>query len=894
MTRSEPMELGKLSPEVNVYELFERHATATPNAIAVIDQDGPRSYSGIANRAETISRFLQSSALAPEQPVAVLMHRRAELLSVLLGIWKSGGAYVPIDPSDPPERVLRMLRSCGCTKLVGDPALLDALLREAKAKDDSLARSLDCIEINSVGDVPESAKPGPTSPGGSRLAYLLFTSGSTGEPKAVAVEHRNVIDLLRSANVLLNFKRSDRYLAVSTIAFDASITELFLPLTTGASLLLRDRKTLLDPVQLAADIREFGVTVMQTGPSVWSVLLAEVPDFPKVRVAITHGEAVEPELALRLCRQGDEVWNLYGPTETTVWATGHRLTTAPAEMLSPISAPIGRPLSHVRAFVLDDTDQPVEDGNEGELCLGGHGVARGYYLNDALTEERFIWIDGERAYRTGDLVVRDRDGILHYFGRNDDQMQIRGVRIEPSEVETVILSDNRVAQVAATWFPTPAGTRAIVAAIVVRTGHSLEAQDIYDHLANRLPKPLIPSRFIFVPWLPMTTSGKVDRKALRAAATAELEPPPEPARRQIRSATEHSIAGIWQQMLGVEYVSPKDNFFAIGGDSLTAVQMMLEVEDRFGVQLPVHLAFEAPTLEQLARRVSAAKDNAEDELRAEYVFPLAGEGDDIPIFFCQPDLILASPGLWTVTCQLYAIVYWAKGAGLIKAASIEELAAMHLADIRKIRPHGPYRLGGYSLGGLIALEMAQQLRTEGEEVEFLFLLDPMAPHKSVLSGEVQAFVSTKPLGERVASRLQRIRKGPLEQGWQTWLSAMISLPESLRRPSVISWVHYILVNQHLKRPSEASELLFPKNRWRAFWFSASRLIGHYVARPYNGRTLLVVCEDNQISKQAYEKLIGKQADILELDAPHLALFDAAVMSRWLHWLAEAIEPAADA
>lgn len=892
MTQREQDPFGPSSLQDNVFALFERHATATPDAVAVIDPDGAASYDAIAKRAEAVCRFLHAQGLAPEQPVGVLMHRRAELLAVLLGIWKSGGAYVPIDPSDPPDRVLRMLSSCGCTMMLGDRPLLDALLREAGSKNAASIAQSSCIGIDTIPPLTDDTAQTPTAPGDYRLAYLLFTSGSTGEPKAVAVEHRNVVNLLRSAYELLNFRQADRYLAVSTIAFDASITELFLPLTTGASLLLRDRKTLLDPKRLAADIREFGVSVVQTGPSVWSVLLAEVPDFPRVRVAITHGEAVDPALARRLCSYGDEVWNLYGPTETTVWATGQRLSPDSVEAVSTMSAPIGRPLAHVRAFVIDDQGHSVEDGVEGELCLRGPSVARGYHMNAELTGERFVRIDGERVYRTGDLVLRDGGGVLHYFGRNDDQMKIRGVRIEPSEVETAILRDPRVAQVAATWFPTPSGTRAIVAAIVARPGLSLQAQDLYADLATRLPGPMIPARFIFVPWLPMTTSGKVDRKALRETATASHTDQetiaPEPIRRRARSDTERAMAEVWQRMLGVESVAPDDHFFSIGGDSLTAVQMMMEAEALFGVQLPVHLAFEAPTLEMLASRIDAARSDAEEDIGTGYVFPMAGSGEETPLFFCQPDLILARRGLWTVPCPVYAIAYWARGSGLIKARSIEALAAMHLASVKQTRPQGPYRLAGYSFGGLIALEMAQQLIAAGEEVDLLFLLDPMAPRRVFVSGYEAAPVSSVPLRELAMRRARRIAQGPREQGWSSWLSAIISLPESMQRLSVVSWVHYILVNQHLRRPNKASKLLFPRNRWRAFWFSASRLVRHYVARPYDGRALVVFCDDNSRSGEAYKTLLGASADIRKLDSPHLALFRDSNMKRWMGWLTEAI------
>lgn len=886
----DPVDLFPL--ESNVFALFERHATMTPDAVAVVDADGPSSYRAISDRAEAVCRFLHSQNLAPEQPVGVLMQRRAELLAVLLGVWKAGGAYVPIDPDDPPDRVLRMLGACACQIMLGDRPLLDRLLMEAQSSNAASMAPPLCVGVDTIPAPGADAERSAIAAGGSRLAYLLFTSGSTGEPKAVAVEHRNVVALLRSACELLNFSRRDRYLAASTIAFDASITELFLPLATGASLVMRDRKILLDPKRLANDIRECGVSVVQTGPSVWSVLLAEIPDFPRVRVAITHGEAVDPELARRLCGYGEEVWNLYGPTETTVWAAGQRLTPEPPESVSAISAPIGKPLPHLRAFVIDGQGEPVGQGVEGELCLAGPSVARGYYGNDALTRERFVHIQGERVYRTGDMVLRDDSDTMHYFGRNDDQMKIRGVRIEPSEVEAALLRDPRVKQAATTWFPTQSGSRAIVAAVVARPGHSLKAQDLYDGLQTRLPRPMIPARFIFVPWLPMTTSGKVDRKALREAAIAEHSDVERdvraPVSRPRYSETEWALAEMWQRLIGVKHVKKDDHFFSIGGDSLSAVEMMVEAEALFDVQLPVHLTFEAPTLEDLARRIDAARSHSEADIAEDFVFPLTGDGDDTPIFFCHPDLILARKGLWTVPCRVYAIVYWAKGSGIIRASSIETLAAAHLANVKKIQPQGPYRLAGYSLGGLIALEMAQQLKAAGEEVDLLFLLDPMAPHHLAVESSNITPIRPDPLRVRALRRSRRILQGPREQGWSSWLSAMTALPESLKRLSIISWVHFLLVDQHLKRPNSASKLLLPKNRWGAFWFSARRLVKRYVAQPYGGRTLAVFCEDNSWSRETYKALLGTSADFHILESMHRSVFHGPTLEHWMGWLGEIV------
>ena len=900
MNLEETQPLDSASSEVNIFELFARHAAANPSAVAVIDAAGAVTYGTLAEQADTVSAHLLKLGLVPEQPVAVLMLRRARLLAVLLGIWKAGGAYVPFDPNDPPARVRGMLRSSGCRLVLSERRLLEAL-QSADAAPSPDEPVLQYVDLDSIAwparadDATMAATTAatlaatPCAPGGSRLAYLLFTSGSTGEPKAVEVEHRHTLALLRSARSLLNFNAQDRYLASSTIAFDASITELFLPLVTGASLLLRDRGILLDPKRMAHDVRAHGVTVVQTGPSVWAVILKEAPDFPRVRVLITHGEAVSPELARRLCAYGIEAWNLYGPTETTVWATGWRMSAEGDPALSSMSAPIGRPLPHIRAFVVDEQGNPAGDGVEGELLLGGPSVARGYRGNDALTHARFVNIGGERVYRSGDIVVRDERGVLHYFGRNDDQMKVRGIRVEPGEVEAAILQDPAVMQAAATWYTTRSNTRSIVAAVVANPGAGRSAQYLHEGLATRLPRSMIPTRFLFMPGLPMTTSGKVDRKAIRAAAQAATKPeaakpPGLPGARRL-SPTELAIANIWKRVLGLESVTPHDHFFSIGGDSLSAIHMMVQVEARFGLVLPVRQIFETPSLEAFAAAIYQTSHQAEDKLRRGFVFPLVPDGNGPPLFFCEADLSLARRHRWTVPVPLYAIANWAAGSGFVQAASLPALAAAHLQGIRRVQPQGPYRLGGYSLGGLVAWEIAQQLRDAGEFVELLFLLDPMAPARIETAGlhshPVHPPALPVALRKRIKRRWRRIAEGPGAQGWSRWMSWM--LPDGVRE--VTGWVRYMLVHQYLRHPNAALRMMFPRNRWKAFWFAARRMVKSYTARPYDGPVLAVFCQQGKRGS-VWSTLLEADADVEILDAPHLALFEEPNLNRWMDLLTE--------
>ena len=335
----------------NLFTLFAQQVKRRPEAVAVVDRTCEKSYTELEAHAGRVAAGLVEEGLELEQPVGVLMQRSADLVSTLLGVLKAGGCYVPLDPDDPYERTSRIAKEAGCKFVVGHSLLLKDF-RVAMTSLPDLATDivyLDSTEAGANVDDTETILPEPLPPAGNRLAYVLFTSGSTGNPKGVEVEHRSVINLLLAVRDLLGFTESDRYLATSTIGFDISVAEIFLPLITGGSVMLHDRRLVLEPGYLADEIRKHGVTVFQTGPSVWSVILAEVADFPRLRVAISTGEAISPALANRLSVVGDSVWNLYGPTEATVWATGHRLgSSGPVDPnRSSISAPIGRPFVNV-------------------------------------------------------------------------------------------------------------------------------------------------------------------------------------------------------------------------------------------------------------------------------------------------------------------------------------------------------------------------------------------------------------------------------------------------------------------------------------------------------------------------------------------------------------------
>lgn len=875
--------------EENLFALFARQARRRPDATAVIDESGETSYRALQERACRIAGALALRGLGAEQPVGVLMHRTTDLIAALLGVLRAGGCYVPLDPDDPPERARRIVSVAGCKLVLGHESLLEEL-RVTMSATAGAPEDLALLDIEELGDGPAASRsPGQIARGGDRLAYILFTSGSTGMPKGVEVEHRNVVNLLLAGIDLLGVTDSDRYLATSTVGFDSSVAEMYLPLITGGTVILHDRTLVMDPRRLAGEIRKHGVTVLMTGPSVWSVALATVPNFPRLRVLITHGEAVSRDLARRLADLGDSAWNLYGPTETTVWATGHKLgRDEPAEAEGAASAPIGRPLGHVEVRVLDEKLAPVPPGAEGELWIGGPAVARGYRGDDALTSERFARFgdNGSRFYRTGDVIAMDASGTIHYFGRNDDQLKVRGVRIEPMEVESAVLGHPGVDQAAATWFPTRSGSRSIVAGVVLKPGVDVTSRDLHDHLTKLLPPSMVPSRFVFCEALPLLPSGKIDRAAIRDRSAETPDEAAPATKGGGATETERILIGIWERILGVRPVHRTDHFFTIGGDSLSAVTVILEIETAFEISLTVRALFEAPTLDRLADRVDRERSQPDDLPYTEFIFPLVEQGHGRPVFFCNPALKLARKGLWTVDCPLYAVTLWAHGKGFVKARSVEELAHDHIELMRSIQREGPYRLAGYSFGGLVALEIARQLRGAGEEIELLFLLDPSEPFEEDSAANPDLYERKNPceregFAERMKRHVSHLARNPADTAPYVLTRAFDQLPQRFRE-----WVCYQVLDQHGRHANIVSTRFLPKNRWPAFWYASKRLGKSYVPRPYDGEALAIFVNREE-GYAVWKPLLDSTAEISFVESEHSGsrgLFSDQAIPKWIETL----------
>ena len=569
------------------------------SASRVIDRDETVPMSQVCDRAARIARTLAGRGVGPETPVGLCAERGIGMLAALLGVWWAGGAYVPLDPGFPKARLAAMARAASLRTIISDSAHRDLAQSVAEGAE------VICTDDPAVmAGVP--LDPVPLAP--EALAYLIFTSGSTGQPKGVAIEHRNVANLLTSGQRLLELGSGDRLVAVTSMSFDPHVLELLLPALRGADLVIGTTEEAREPDRLRSLIERTGATVMRATPQTWRLLDAADGVPAGVRLRLSGGETLPPDLAERLMAPDVSLWNVYGPTETTVWATAGVVTRAAS------SAEIGPPIDHTRVYVLDERLMPVPVGVVGEVCIAGRGVTRGYHGGPRLTARSFVpdpWSDepGARMYRSGDLGRWREDGGLELAGRNDHQVKIRGFRIECGEIEAVLRAHRDVRQ-AAVVTAARAGEPALVAYIVPRRGSTLAQsgtdllEELRPHLRAALPDYMIPALVVALPALPLTPTAKVDRAALPAPQWGAS--PSAAGRVQPRNPVEAALAAIWAGLLATdEPVGVHDNLFALGGHSLTATRFVARVADTYGVNLPVHHVFASPTIAELAALVSA-------------------------------------------------------------------------------------------------------------------------------------------------------------------------------------------------------------------------------------------------------------------------------------------------
>jgi amino acid adenylation domain-containing protein len=580
-------------PQTCLHERVSAQATATPNATALRCGDQSLTYSALEARTTRLAHHLRTLGVEPGALVGVFMDRSIDMVVALLGVLKAGGAYVPLDPGFPAARIALMLEESGAPLIVTQQALAGDLPPSA-------ARQL-CLDGDWAQAAEDTDAPLPQVDPES-LAYVIFTSGSTGRPKGVEIPHRAVVNFLESMRVAPGLSSRDVLAAVTTLSFDIAVLELFLPLVTGAECVILPRQTAANGHLLAAALTAVNATVMQATPATWRMLLAAGWRAPTGFRALCGGEALPPTLAQALLDAGCTLWNMYGPTETTIWSAIQQIEDATPPIV------IGRPIANTQLHILNDAMQPCPVGVQGELWIGGDGLAHGYRNLPDLTADRFVpdpfragsAAPHARLYRTGDLARRLPNGAVEVLGRTDHQVKIRGYRIELGEIEAALASHAAVREAVVVARDDGRGAQRLVAYLVAN-GDAPAAGALRLHLRASLPDYMIPAAFLVLEALPQTPNGKIDRRALPAPETVLVrrdEPKALPT-----TPTERAVAAVWSDALGE---SPKsvevglyDNFFDLGGHSLLAMDVLSRLERMLGPKLNPAL-LRAQTLGQVA------------------------------------------------------------------------------------------------------------------------------------------------------------------------------------------------------------------------------------------------------------------------------------------------------
>jgi amino acid adenylation domain-containing protein len=698
-----------------LHQLIEAQAKRTPDAIAVVMGKEQISYRALDERASQLANYLQQRGVGPETLVGVFLERSIDMVVALLGVLKAGGAYIPLDPAYPTERIAFILEDAGAKVLLTQQDLVGVLA----------SGNATVITINAMkGPVAKQSKDAPkatVTP--QNLAYVLYTSGSTGKPKGVQITHANLVNFLFSMRAEPGMTSSDTLLAVTTLSFDIAGLEIYLPLVAGARIILASRAEAADGHRLLDLIRNRKPTIMQATPATWRMLIEAGWEGSADLKVLCGGEALPGNLAVQLLPRCAELWNMYGPTETTIWSSVYRVNSA------MVTTPIGRPIANTTFYILDAHMQAVPVGVSGELYIGGDGVARGYFRRPELTEARFVpnpfdRQPGVKLYRTGDLAKYLPDGNVQYLGRTDFQVKVRGFRIELGEIESVLAKHSAVRQaVVAAREDTP-GDKRLVAYIVCKPGQHVSLIDARAYLKQTLADYMLPTGLVALEALPLTPNGKVDRKALPkpdlAKALSGLAAPP-------RGEVETKLAMIWQEVLGIESVNVTDNFFDLGGHSLMAVRLVNEIKKLTGVEIPLTALFQGATIERLANLVRGT--TSVPQAIVHQIQP----GKNRPRFFAAVLAGLNSLGYVPLAKHLgsdqpfYTLQSPGPGPHATgKPYSIQEyvaVAAEYVRAMRSVQPRGPYYIGGTCEGARIAFEMTRILESEGETVELLAIID---------------------------------------------------------------------------------------------------------------------------------------------------------------------------
>ncbi len=857
----------------SIQELFEAQVERTPDAIAVVFERERLTYHELNRRANQLAHRLQQSGVKPGILVGICVERDLALIVGMLGILKAGGAYLPLDPTFPREHLAFMLEDTQ-THLVVVQEILKASLPEHITRI-VIDADKEKFDAQSEANLNVEAKA-------EDLAYVMYTSGSTGKPKGIAIGHRAVVRLVCETNYV-QLGASDKIAQIANASFDAATFEIWGALLNGAKLVLMKKDVALSPRDFAQHLREHEITVMFLTTALFNQLVATVPEaFGSIKTLLFGGEAVDPKYVDALLKSSppSRLLHVYGPTENTTFTSWYLV---PDRLDETAAVPIGRPIANTQIYVLDSHHQPVPIGVAGELYIGGDGLAKGYVNRPELTAERFIPnpFSSEppaRLYKTGDRVRYAPDGNLEFLGRFDRQVKVRGFRIELEEIEALLNAHTLVRESVVMMREDEPGEKRLIAYVVPRTDTNAAAQpttetqisgdDLRDYMKLRLPDYMIPAAFIILDSLPLTPNGKVNHRAL---------PVPELTRNARESAFvaprdpfEQQLTDIWEQVLGVSPISVYDNFFALGGHSLLAVRMVSMIENVCGKKLPLAELFADATIAHVAHFLLQRRD----EKFQSHLVPVQPFGSRRPFFFLHGDF--NGGGFYCSKLAehlgdsqpLYAFQPHGLDSQQIPA-TIEEMAADYVETLREFQPEGPYLLGGFCHGGLVAFEMARLLQKQNQKVDSLILIYASATNVRFrfhhnLVRFVGDFLRSKPNTQLTwFLRLRKLSKGVNDLSRAEQISFLFNKARNFRTASNRNRAKA----EHVE-PSDAS-LAMPQRHSMDVLRKYSKAVNGYVPGKYSGSLNLFY------SKKAYA---------LHIADPSLGWRDAAA-SVTLHTVA---------
>jgi amino acid adenylation domain-containing protein len=688
------------------HDLVTRQAELHPDAVAVVFGDKRLTYRELEEQSTLRAKYLAAMGAGPNRPVAICMERSELLPVALLAVLKAGSCYVPLDPQHPRQRIAMTLEECKPVAILSDSKVAPSL--------GEMPAPVLHMDEDWPSPSPDSPDITPASP--NDLAYIIYTSGSTGKPKGVQIRHRPLVNLFDPKSRMPGLAPGDRLLAITTISFDIATLDMLMPLSSGATLVIADRYAAGDPFELARLLESHDVTFLQATPFTWRLLVNSGWTGKHDLRMISGGEALPPDLANRLLPLGRELWNCYGPTETTIYSGSIRLR-------EDGMVPLGPPIANTTFYVADETGRPLPPGVPGELCIGGVGVSPGYLERPELTAERFVpdifsLEPGAMVFRTGDLVRALSHRELEFMGRLDHQVKLRGYRIELAEIESALRSHAAIENAAVILREDVPGEPRLVAYVTLAHGNSVEPNELKKYAGALLPEYMLPARIVTMDALPLTSSGKIDRRSLPLPESVSSQSRTTAAGVAPESEIESRLLEIFREVLGEPSIGVTDSFFDYGGYSLLTARLFSRIYRALGQKLPISLLFDAPTVRGLAQIIQHGKP-------LPIVVPIRKEGRAAPLFVIHSYLIYEA---LNKAIEEDRPIFGVRELDDNKPlGSLEQRAAIYAQEISRAYPHGPLSLAGWCLAGSLTVEVARILRDQGRIVAMVALFDAERP-----------------------------------------------------------------------------------------------------------------------------------------------------------------------